>query len=125
MGYLNALSLLKRNILGFNLNDKTLGNALEALKNLEVDETSSNALQIIFNKMSTTSKDSAKTETKGNTAYKPEPEKFESTSALQMKYEDLKKSSAAEIQRLDNHVKALTEKLQDVKDKKVGEKTQR
>jgi hypothetical protein len=125
MAYLNALSILKRNILGYNVNDKTLANALDALKNLEVEETFSSALQIIFNKISMTSKDSGKSEAKAVSTYKPEPEKFESTSALQMKYEDLKKSSEQEIQRLNIHVKALMEKLTNVKDQKKGEKVQK
>lgn len=125
MAFLNALSLLKRTLLGFNVNDKSLGNALDALKNLEIDEQSSNAIQIVFNKIVMSSKDGSKTQSKADNSYKPEPEKFESTSALQMKYEDLKKSSEQEVQRLNNHVKALMEKLTDAKDKKPGEKTQK
>ena len=125
MSYLNAVSLLKRNLLGFNVSDKTLSNALEALKDIEVDETSSNALQIVFNKIGLSAKDGAKGEAKAANSYKPESQKFESASALQMKYEDLKKSSEAEIQRLNNHLKAVMEKVQEMKDKKVSEKSQR
>lgn len=126
MGYLNSLSLLKRSLLGFNINDKTLGNALEALKNLEIDEMSSNALQIIFNKVVVSSKDLGKSESeKQASAYKPEPQKFENASTLQMKYEDLKKSSEQEVQRLNNHIKALMQKLDDFKDAKRGEKSQK
>lgn len=125
MAYLNSLSLLKRNILGYNLNDKTLANSLDALKDLELDENFSNALQIIFKKVTMTSKDSSKTEAKAVSSYKPEPEKFESTSALQMKYEDLKKSSEQEMQRLNNHIKGLMEKLTSSKDQKRGEKSQK
>lgn len=125
MGYLNSLSLLKRSLLGSNLNDKTLLNALDALKNLEVDESSSSAMQCIFEKIVMSSKESSKAQSKPVSTYKPEPEKFESTSALQMKYEDLKKSSEAEIQRLSNHIKALMEKLTSFTEKKPGEKGQK
>lgn len=126
MGYLNSLSLLKRTLLGFNINDKTLGNALEALKNLEIDETTSNALQIIFNKVVVSSKDMGKSQSeKQASSYKPEPEKFENASALQMKYEDLKKSSEQEVQRLNGHIKALMQKMEDFKDAKRGEKSQK
>lgn len=126
MAYLNSLSLLKRQILGYNLSDKTLANALDALKDLEMSETFSSALQIVFNKVSMTSKDTSKAEgSKAASTYKPEPEKFESASALQMKYEDLKKSSEQEITRLNNHVKALMEKFAGAKDQKKGEKGQK
>lgn len=125
MGYLNSLSLLKRSLLGSNLNDKTLLNALDALKNLEVDEESSTAMQFIFNKIVMSSKESSKSQAKPVSTYKPEPEKFESTSALQMKYEDMKKTSEAEIQRLSNHIKALMEKLTSFSEKKPGEKGQK
>lgn len=125
MGFLSSLSALKRNILGYNVNDKTLANALDALKDLDVDENFSNALQIIFKKVMMASKDSSKTEAKAVSSYMPEPEKFESTSALQMKYEDLKKSSEQEIQRLNNHIKGLMEKLTSTKDQKRGEKSQK
>lgn len=126
MAYMNALSLLKRQILGYNLSDKTLANALDALKDLETNEKMSSALQIVFNKISMTSKDSSKAEgAKTASTYKPQPEKFESASALQMKYEDLKKSSELEIMRLNNHIKALMEKLTVAKDQKKGEKSQK
>jgi kinesin family protein 5 len=126
MGYLNSLSLLKRQILGYNLNDKTLANALDALKELEIGETFSSALQIVFNKVSMASKDSSKAEgAKAASTYKPQPEKFENASALQMKYEDLKKSSELEITRLNNHVKALMEKLAGAKEAKKSEKGQK
>ena len=99
---------------------------IHTVDNLELDELSSSALQIVFNKVSITSKDPSKAEgAKAASAYKPQPEKFESTSALQMKYEDLKRSSDQELSRLNNHIKALMEKLLGAKDQKKSEKGQK
>jgi hypothetical protein len=124
LAFLNSISQLKRVIQGTSvLNDKVITQALDTLKTVEFDANTTQSLNVIFTKLATQPlSDSSKDKKGTDSAYKPGPEKFENTSVLQMKYEDLKKSSETEIQRLNNHVKILMEKFEASKEKKLGDK---